>query len=319
MQIYKTKAPIASRRSWFLSLIIVLLITVGVMILLQGLGLMLVPPIFNISLDEMLALFTSPSDFPNAKYAMYFVQGLGSGLSFIIASLIIAKLIDKADFGIEQQIDRFKFNGFLILLLIMFGSLLFNSLIIDWNANMHLPESMGKLEEFFKRTEDERMVMTKFLTDFENPFEFVVAVLVIGIFAGVGEELFFRGVVQPKMLIYTQNGHLAVWITAFIFSAIHIQFYGFFPRMLLGAIFGYLYLYSGSLFYPIIAHILNNTFTVVLLYLSKLGKIEFDIDQTGQVSLPYAIIGLFVLLLGMKVFKEKGKKYKLDEELEESL
>jgi len=319
MQIYKTNAPIASRRFWFLSLIIILLITIGVMLLMQGLGLMLVPPLFNISLDEMLALFTSPSNYPNAKLAMYLVQGLGSGLSFIIAALIIGKLIDKADFGVKQQINRFKFTGGLILLFIMVGAILFNSLIIDWNANMHLPESMRNLEEFFKETEDQRMVMTKFLTDFESPFEFIIGIIVIGILAGIGEEVFFRGVIQPKMQLYTGNAHLGVWLTAFIFSAIHIQFYGFFPRMLLGAIFGYLYLYSGSLLYPIIAHILNNTFTVVLLYLAKLGKIEFDMEQTEQVSLPYAIIGLVLLILSMLVFKEKSKSILTDEELEKSL
>jgi uncharacterized protein len=319
MQIYKTNAPIASRRFWFLSLIIILLITIGVMLLMQGLGLMLVPPIFNISLDEMLALFTSPSHSPNAKLAMYLVQALGSGLSFILAAVIIGKLVDKADFGVKQQFNRFKFTGVLILLFIMLGAILFNSLIIDWNANMHLPESMRSIEEFFEETEEQRMVMTKFLTDFESPFEFIIGIIVIGILAGIGEEVFFRGVIQPKMQLYTGNAHLGVWLTAFIFSAIHIQFYGFFPRMLLGAIFGYLYLYSGSLLYPIIAHILNNSFTVVLLYLAKLGKIEFDMEQTGQVSLPYAIIGLALLILSMKVFKEKSKSILTDEELEESL
>lgn len=319
MQIYKTKAPIASRRSWFLSLIIVLLITIGVMILMQGLGLMLVPPIFNISLDEMLALFTSPANYPEAKLALFFVQGLGSGLAFILAALIIAKLVDKADFGAKQQIKRFKFKGLLTLIFIMFGAILFNSLIIDWNANIHLPESLGKIEEFFKETENQRMEMTKLLTDFDNLFEFAVGILVIGLLAGAGEEFFFRGVIQPKMHIYTGNGHLAVWLTAIIFSGIHIQFYGFFPRMLLGAVFGYLYLFSGSLVYPIIAHILNNSFTLVLIYMAKLGKIEFDIEQTERVSLPYAIVGLVVFILFMKIFKDYSKKYLPDEELEESL
>jgi uncharacterized protein len=319
MQIYKTKAPIASRRSWFLSLITTLLITIGVMILMQGLGLMLIPPIFNISLDEMLALFTSPANYPEAKLALFFVQGLGSGLAFIIAALIIAKLVDKADFGAKQQIKRFKFKGLLILIFIMFGAILFNSLIIDWNANIHLPESLGKIEEFFKETENQRMVMTKFLTDFDSHFEFAIGILVIGLLAGFGEEFFFRGLIQPKMQIYTRNGHLAVWLTAFIFSAIHIQFYGFFPRMLLGAVFGYLYLYSGSLVYPIIAHILNNSFTLVLIYMGKLGKIEFDIEQTQQVSLPYAIIGFILFILSMKIFKDYSKTYLPDEKLEESL
>lgn len=319
MQIYKTQAPIASKRSWFFSLLVVLLITVGVMIVMQGIGLFLIPVLFNIPLDEMAALFTSPSNDPNARMAIYFIQGLGSGLSFILASWIIAKLVDKADIGWKQQMARFKFIGFVILLIVMFGSLLFNSLIIDWNANIELPESWALLENYMKEAEDQRMVLTKFLTDFDSLTEFLVGVVVIGLLAGIGEELLFRGVLQPKLQIYTGNGHVAVWLTAFIFSAIHMQFYGFFPRMLLGAIFGYLYLYSGSLLYPIIAHILNNTFTIVLIYLAKQKVITFDIEDTDQVSLPYALIGLVILIISFKAFKGINKSLHKDEELAESI
>jgi hypothetical protein len=73
--------------------------------------------------------------------------------------------------------------------------------------------------------------------------------------------------------------------------------------MFLGAIFGYLYVYSGSLVYPILAHIFNNSITVLLIYLSKQGKIDFDIESTDQVSYPLAFLGLLVLLVGIYYFK----------------
>ena len=146
------------------------------------------------------------------------------------------------------------------------------------------------------------MVLTKYITDFDSFSEFLMGILVIGVFAGLGEEFLFRGVVQPKLHAYTGNAHLGIWITAFIFSAIHLQFYGFFPRMLLGAIFGYLYLYSGSLIYPIVAHILNNAVTVILVYLNKLGKLEFNIEETEQVSVPIALLGLVILVVGLRLF-----------------
>jgi uncharacterized protein len=139
---------------------------------------------------------------------------------------------------------------------------------------------------------------------------FLMGILVIGVLAGIGEEFLFRGVLQPKLHLFTGNAHVAIWLSAFIFSAIHFQFYGFFPRMMLGAVFGYLYLYSGSLVYPIIGHILNNTFTVVLVYLNKLGKIEFNIDETDQVSIPLALIGLLILVVGFRVFKDKTQNIK---------
>jgi len=319
MQIYKTQTPIASKRYWFLALLVMLLVTIGVMILLQGIGLFLIPPLFNIPLDEMLGIFTAPSQNPKAKLALYFVQGLGSGLAFFIAALIIAKFIDKADFGWKQQRARFKFIGLITLLFVMLGGILFNALIIDWNAGIHLPKGLEGIETLMRDAEEQRMMMTKFLTDFDTVFEFIVGLVVIGLFAGIGEEVFFRGVLQPKLHHYTGNLHVAVWLTAFIFSAIHMQFFGLFPRMVLGAIFGYLYLYSGSLLYPIIAHILNNSLTVTLVYLGKLGVIEFDIEKTDQVPWTYALLGLGLLVISLKYFKERHNYTVKHEELEEGL
>ncbi|WP_304516596.1 CPBP family intramembrane glutamic endopeptidase [Cecembia rubra] len=319
MQIYKTQAPIASKRSWFLSLMGMLLITIGVMIVLQFIGIFLIPPIFQIPLDETVGLFTGESDHPKAKYALFFVQAIGAGFAFLASAWLIAKVLDKADFGWKQQMSRFKFKGLIILLMIMFGGVVFNSIIIDWNANVEFPESWSFVEEWMKEAEAQRIVLTKFLTDFNSPLEFLIGILVIGFIAGIGEEVFFRGVLQSKMHIYTGNIHLSVWISAFIFSAIHIQFYGLFPRMVLGAIFGYIYFYSGSMIYPIIAHILNNSLTVTLVYLGKLGIIEFDIEKTDQVSWPFAMLGLVLLLIAMKAFKDSNKNFKLDDELAESL
>jgi uncharacterized protein len=306
MDIYKTQVPITTKSNWLLSIVVMVLITFGVMILLQGTGVLLIPLLFDIPLDDLASLFTAQSDHPNGRMAFLFVQGLGGGLGFLIAGLLIAKVIDKADLGWQQQISRFKFIGFALTVIIMVGSVLFNSLLIDWNAKIVLPEFLGELERMMKSKEDELMELTKYLTDFENLGEFLMGILVIGVLAGIGEEFLFRGVLQPKLQLFTGNAHVAIWLAAFIFSAIHFQFYGFFPRMLLGAVFGYLYYYSGSLVYPMVGHILNNTFTVILVYLDKLGKIDFNIEETDQVSIPIAIVGLFILIVGMRVFKEKS-------------
>ncbi|WP_194975689.1 CPBP family intramembrane glutamic endopeptidase [Aquiflexum lacus] len=308
MQIYKTQTPIASKSNWLLSFVVMVLITIGVLFLLQGIGVLLINPLFGIPLDELMALLTGQSNNPNGRMAFLFVQGLGSGLGFFVAALVIAKLVDKADLGWQQQIDRFKFIGFAITIVVMIGGILFNGILIEWNAGIKFPDFLSDIERTMREKEDELMVMTKYLTDFDNPAEFLMGLLVIGVLAGLGEEFLFRGVLQPKLQFYTGNAHVGIWLAAFIFSAIHLQFYGLFPRMLLGAIFGYLYYYSGSLLYPIIAHILNNAFTVMLVYLNKLGKIEFNIEESEQVSLPFALLGLVLLIVGMQVFKEKNKK-----------
>jgi uncharacterized protein len=169
------------------------------------------------------------------------------------------------------------------------------------------PVSLSGLELWMKETEEQLLELTKFLTDFQSIPELLTGILVIGVLAGIGEEMFFRGVVQPKMRLYTGSAHAGVWVTAIIFSAIHLQFYGFLPRVFLGALFGYLYLYSGSLIYPILAHILNNSITVILVYLSNQEKIDIDLESTDAVSYPAAILGLLGLLAGIYYFKKTNR------------
>lgn len=305
MQIYKTQSPIASRSNWFLSLVVLILVTFGVMALFQGLAIVLVPVIFSVSLDETIAILTGVSSHPQARLAFLFVQGIAGGFTFFVAGLLYAKLIDRADFQWKQHIATTEFKSIVLMILILIAGIIFNSVLIDWNADFVFPESLSQIEQFLREKEDQLMVLTKFLTDFDSITEVLAGIFVIGILAGLGEEVFFRGVLQPKLSGYFKNVHAGVWVSAIIFSAIHIQFYGFLPRVFLGAIFGYLYVYSGSLVYPILAHILNNTFTVIMLYLNKIGILEFDLEETGQVPMLMAFAGLIGMILLFRVFKNE--------------
>ncbi|MCH7402501.1 CPBP family intramembrane glutamic endopeptidase [Belliella kenyensis] len=316
MEIYKTQSTIAKKSNWLLSMVVTLLVTIGVLFLLQGLSLILVIPLFQVSITEIIQVMTGQSTAPNGRMAILFIQGIGTGFGFIAATLLIAKLVDKADMGFKQHFDNFKFIPFLIMIFVILGGMMFNTLLIDLNGNFQFPSFMAEFEKMLQQKEAELMALTIYLTDFDSIQELMMGVLVIGVLAGLGEELFFRGLLQPKLHQYTGNMHVGVWLTAFIFSAIHMQFYGFLPRMLLGAIFGYLYCYSGSLIYPIIAHIFNNTFTIVLVYLGKLGKIDFDIEEVDQASWPVALGGLALLVISLKLFSEKNKPNLTHEKLE---
>jgi membrane protease YdiL (CAAX protease family) len=304
MEKYETRTQIGKRSSWLLSLIVIVLVTIGVLILLQGLALALVPSLYNISLQDFLGLLTGDYDVPNGRMAMLFVQGIGSGLGFWVSAWIITKWIDKADQHWEIQRKRFNAQNLIVAMVITFGAMFVNGLLVYWNAQLDLPESMAGLESWMKDMEAKAMELTKFLTAFQNIAELLTGILVIGVFAGVGEELFFRGVMQPKLKLYTNSAHWGIWLTAIIFSTIHFQFYGFLPRVFLGALFGYLYHYSGSLLYPILAHIFNNSLTVMLIYLSQQGVVDFDLESTESVSYPLAIMGLLVLMVGFFYFKK---------------
>jgi len=317
MEIYETHSEIAERKNWLLSLIVIVLVAFGVLILLQGLALALVPVLFNIPIEDLLGLLNGSFDVPNGRMAMLFVQGIGSGIGFWLSAWIITRYIDKADLRWDVQNSRFQWKALVVVVVIVFGGMLFNSFLVYFNSNLVLPESMSEIEAWMKATEDQLMELTKYLTDFQTIPELLTGVLVIGILAGIGEEVFFRGLVQSKMHFYLKSGHWGVWLTAVIFSAIHLQFYGFLPRVFLGAIFGYLYLFTGSLVYPILAHIFNNSFTVIMVYLSNQGIIDFDLESTDEVSYSAALFGLLVLLVG--IYYLKKMKISDDGQLDKSI
>jgi len=312
MEIYETRSNNTVKHPWLLSLVLLTLIVFGSLLVLQGLALALVPFLFGFPMEEILLLFTGESTHPNARLVFLFIQGFGGGLGFLVGGWLFVRFVDRASLGWEQQFNSVKFKKVLLLLPLLFGFILFNSLFIYWNMHVEFPEFMSGFEQWALLKEEEMMKITLYLTDFGNVGEFLVGVLVIGVLAGIGEEYLFRGVLQPKLHHYTGNAHAGIWIAAFIFSAIHFQFYGFLPRLMLGALFGYLYLYSGSLVYPIIAHILNNALTVIAVYLNKLGMIEFEIEGAAEMEWYYILFGIGLFLISFRAFTSKSGNITLD-------
>lgn len=304
MEIYETQSEIGKRKSWLLSSVVVLLVSVGVLILLQAIAVLLLPLLFNISLADLGRIISGDYNIPNGRMALLFVQGIGGGLGFWIAAFIIFSRIDKANLHIGVQLSRVNFYGILMVFMLTIGGMFFNAFLVNINSQLVLPESMAGLEAWMRASENQMMELTKFLTDFETTQELITGLFVIGLLAGIGEEVFFRGLIQPKLHLFTGSVHWGIWLTAIIFSAIHMQFYGFLPRMFLGAVFGYLYVYSGSLVYPILAHVFNNSLTVLLVYFSKNTAVGFDLEDTDLVPVPIALLGLLVLLVGISYFKD---------------
>ena len=157
------------------------------------------------------------------------------------------------------------------------------NLLADWNSKMVLPECMADIETWMKAQEDAAMALTERFLKGEGVGILLVNIGLMALLPACAEELTFRGVIQGLIvesrktaLLKVESNqqsaisnqlsarqHVAVWVTAIIFSAIHLQFYGFVPRMLLGALFGYMLVWTGSLWVPIVMHFTNNCVTVV--------------------------------------------------------
>lgn len=170
-----------------------------------------------------------------------------------------------------------------VLLLIVSSPLM--SWIITLNASVHLPESMAGIETALRAMEENAEQTVKIMLDASTPGALIVNILIIGVLAGFAEELFFRGTLQRILSSGNLSIHAAIWISSIIFSAMHFQFFGFVPRMLLGALFGYLLYWSGSLWLPILIHTLNNSAFVVLYHLTGSGEVSDTVHQDSWVAI----------------------------------
>lgn len=165
---------------------------------------------------------------------------------------------------------------------IMLTALPLINLLVSWNEQIRLPESLSGLEQLMQQMEAQAdQLLQDFLT-YQNGAWWVLLLnlLVLAVLPAIGEELTFRGVLQQLLVSrkskVDSREHVAVWVTAFIFSFIHFQFYGFIPRLLLGALLGYALLWSGNIRYSMIMHGTNNALSVLLFYL---GTYVWDMSQ----------------------------------------
>jgi membrane protease YdiL (CAAX protease family) len=135
------------------------------------------------------------------------------------------------------------------------------------------------------------------ILEMDNIWTFLLNLGLIAFIPAIGEELIFRGIVQKYAGKFLKNPIAGIWIAAFIFSAIHMQFEGFFPRMVLGAVLGYLYYWTKSLWIPIFAHFINNGVQVSTLYFSDIDLSGIEIDQAPDIAW-WMVLGSIALMYG---------------------
>ena len=167
--------------------------------------------------------------------------------------------------------------------------------LVDWNEGLHLPQALNNLEKLLHEMEDAAQGVTSDLLTTKTWGGMLLRVLLIGVLTGLGEEIFFRAGMLGSLHFSRVKQHVAVWAVAFIFSAIHMQFFGFVPRLLMGAWFGYLMLWGGEVWTPIIAHSLNNSVVVLFTFLAENKYINGNVIETLGVpengQPPYLAVG----------------------------
>ena len=266
----------------------------GVITLLNGYGL-------TEAQAYLTTLATNPSAIHNGWYSLMTLQAVNHLGTFLLPALLYWSVIERRSWAQFSLRPVGAVVGLSIAAVVVVVFMPFDALVIEWNQNLHLPQTLAPLEQWMRNKETDLAGVTKFLTTFDTPVRLVLAILVIAVIPAIGEEVLFRGILQRNLIIWTKNPHVGIWLAAALFSAIHVQFLGFVPRMLLGALFGYLYLWSGNIWVPILAHFVNNGFTVLMVYLYQRRVTTVDIDSTQSVPLLGAVVS-FLLTAGLLLY-----------------
>jgi len=189
----------------------------------------------------------------------------------------------------------------------------------EWNQKMVFPEFLKGIERWMREMEDNMAKTTEAILKMKTINGLLVNLFVIAIVPAICEEFLFRGAVQRTIFRIKSNPHIAIWLSAIIFSTIHFQFYGFLPRLLLGAAFGYVYFWTGSIWYAVFAHFLNNAYAVfVAYYLQANNQSYTNAEDMPMPWYGYLISAILTLAL-FKFLKEAANKTKEVKESAENL
>ncbi len=280
-----------------LKLLSLFIIIIGSFLLFFFLGFAIGIPFFGLDMLESLTLSSAMED-PDALWVFKYFQVVNQIGIFIIPAIIFAFLAQGNIRGYLKLREMSSLWIYMASLLLIFLSLPFINWLLEWNSGLELPGSLAGIEGWFKAREEEAVMLTEMFLDTSTLAGLLFNLVMIAILASVGEELIFRGIVLRLFREWTKNVHLAVWISAFLFSAFHFQFFGFLPRMVLGLILGYLYVWSGSLWVPIFVHFMNNAMAVLISWLDNNGMIEMNFESFGASESKLIVLTSFLLTAG---------------------
>ena len=229
-------------------------------------------------------------------------------LLFIMPAIVTALFCTRLPAKFLAIDTRPKGSDAFIALCVLVAAIPAMNALIMWNQNLELPESMAGIAKWMHDAEESAQAGINAILGPHTVMNLIVSILIVGILAGFSEELFFRGAFQRLLTTGRVNPHLAIWIVAFVFSAIHMQFFGFFPRLLLGVFFGYLLLWSGSLWLPILLHVANNSIFILGRWiLGTDAQGNSGVDTVGVVSWPLIIMSVALAGIGIIILQRRYK------------
>jgi membrane protease YdiL (CAAX protease family) len=293
--------PISDRPASLSLLRILAMVIFGYIVMGNVVALLVISLLYPGNLMEAMA---DPVAHPDIRNVLVLAQGLASLVGLVLIPAWYLAVLEKRSIRpLFVQWPSLRWTGVLAAVIIALALAI--SPVAEWNANMELPSWTGGLGDTLKAFEDQAAALVKTFVSDLSPATFLMVFVVIAVIPGIGEELVFRGLIQNELQRVFRNPHAAIWVAAALFSAFHLQFFGFFPRLLIGALLGYLYYWSGNLWIPVLGHFLNNAMQVTAIYLMQLKVHSFDVESTESAPWPLVVISL-LMLAGLLYYCKKN-------------
>ncbi len=255
-------------------------------------AILLLLTLFGTSLSASISLFIlTPSLITQSVSYLQVNQLVAAICTFLLPALAASYLFSRYTKS-YLSIRRTSIGSVLLVISSMLAILPAIQLLGVLNQQIVLPEIFKSFEAILQAQEALMESITKQFFASNTPIDFVINIFIIAVTASITEELFFRGSLQRILGQNFTNHHTIIWLSAFIFSSFHLQFYGLIPRMLLGAYFSYLLYWSHSIWLPIIAHFVNNAMGVWVISNPAICKdtILAEESNTAELWIP-ALIG----------------------------
>lgn len=247
---------------------------------------------------------------PGVVNGLWILQVVSTTIPIMAAAVLFSYFIVKQPQEYLKNTTKFPW----LLPIVIFCVMLISSPMIEFlsaiNQRLQLPSFLSGLQQWIRDTEEQAERLSAILLEMKTIRSFIFKLLLVGLFTSIVEEFMFRGCIQTIFTKWTKNAHAAVWITAALFSAFHMEFFGFLPRMMLGVLFGYFVLWSGSIWTAVWGHFVNNGTAVIVSYLFQNKMIKVNPEDRHIFNWASYLFSLIIVLFLLYLYYviAKGKK-----------
>jgi len=285
-------------------------IIISSFLILTFFGFILAMPVFGAGFTEITQILSDVDHQKHVSLLKYF-QIIQSTSLFVVPSFILSYFFSKTPLAYLSIGKKPGIRSVIISILIVITAVPFINVLAYFNEQLQLPDFMESIERWLEQTEERARMLTETFLQVETYGALALNLFMIAVIPAVGEELLFRGVIQRLFTEWTKNVHWGIWISAALFSAMHLQFYGFVPRAVLGGLFGYMLVWSGNMWLPVIAHFFNNAVAVVAYFFIERNWIDESVEEIGRepgqwVFVSFSLLFMILFLSMLRAFKKES-------------